>query len=118
MTIHYDEAFYNSSLTERILKADRVLREYKFFDTIPAEEARFESDAEILIQGIADCIIKEGDSGVLIDFKTDKVSDPKILKNRYKEQLTLYKRTLDKLFPKGIKECIIYSLYLDKEIKL
>ncbi len=112
------EAFFNSSLTERILKADRVLREYKLFDTIPAKEAGFESDAEILIQGIADCIIKEGDSGVLIDFKTDKVSDPKILKNRYKEQLTLYKRTLDKLFPKGIKECIIYSLYLDKEIKL
>ncbi len=112
------EAFFNSDLTGRILKADRVLREYKFFDTITASDAGFEGDSEILIQGIADCIIEENGKGVIIDFKTDKVSDIKVLKNRYKEQLSLYKRTLEKLFPDGIKECIIYSLYLNKEIKL
>jgi len=112
------EAFFNSELTDRILKADRVLREYKFFDTVTAKEAGFEGDAKILIQGIADCVIEENGEGVLIDFKTDAVSDPSVLINRYKSQLALYKRTLDKLFPKGIRECIIYSLHLGKEIKL
>ena len=53
------KAFFNPPLTERILNADRVLREYKFFDTISANEAGYEGDSEVLIQGIADCVLEE-----------------------------------------------------------
>lgn len=111
-------AFFNSSLTDRILKADRVLREYKFFDTIKASEAGYEGDSSILIQGIADCVIEENQKGILIDFKTDIIENPEILVYKYKKQLTLYKNALEKLFPKGIDECILYSLHLGKEIKI
>ncbi|MEG2597141.1 MAG: 3'-5' exonuclease, partial [Oscillospiraceae bacterium] len=110
------ELFFSSSLMSRILGADRVLREYKFFDTIPAKEAGFDGNAPILVQGIADCILVENGKGVIIDFKTDAVSSPDILEKRYAGQLTLYRRALQNVFPNGIGECILYSVHLGTEI--
>ena len=112
------KAFFNSPLTERILNADRVLREYKFFDTISANEAGYEGDSEVLIQGIADCVLEENQKGVLIDFKTDVVSNGQVLKKRYQKQMELYRRTLKNIFPNGMDECILYSVHLGEEITI
>lgn len=106
-------AFFRSSLMDRILRADRVLREYRFFSTIPAAEAGYEGEGEILIQGIADCVLEEDGAGVILDFKTDAAS-PEELRRRYGLQLELYRRALVQLFPKGIKECILYSAHNGK----
>ena len=90
------EAFFHSELMERMAKADQVLREYKFFDTIPADQAGYECDekAEILLQGIADCIFEEKGTYYLVDFKTDRVRSMETLKERYSVQLRLYHRAL------------------------
>ncbi len=108
--------FLESPLMDRILKADRVLREYKFFDSVAADEAGYEGSSQILIQGIADCVLDENGKGVIIDFKTDVVSDPAVLVERYAGQLSLYRRALRRVFPKGIQECIIYSVHLERQI--
>lgn len=108
--------FLTSPLMERILKADRVLREYKFFDSIAADEAGYEGSSSVLIQGIADCVLEENGKGVIIDFKTDVVPYPGILVERYRGQLELYRRALGRLFPKGIDECILYSVHLGQSI--
>ena len=110
------KTFLQSSLMNRILKADRVLREYKFFDSVAADEAGYEGCAPILIQGIADCVLEEDGKGVIIDFKTDEVSGPEVLVKRYQGQLDLYRRALRRVFPKGIDECILYSVHLGREI--
>lgn len=101
-------AFFRSPLMDRILRADRVLREYRFFSKIPAAQAGYKGEGEILIQGIADCVLEEDGAGVLLDFKTDAAS-PEELRRRYGLQLELYRQALEAMFPKGIKECILYS---------
>ena len=80
--------------------------EYKFFDSVAADEAGYEGSASILIQGIADCVLEENGKGVIIDFKTDAVASPEILVERYAGQLALYKRAPGGVFPEGIAECI------------
>lgn len=89
-------AFFRSELMERMLKADVLLREYKFFDTIPAADAGFPEggEREILLQGIADCIFIEDGCVWLVDYKTDRVSRMNILIDRYAGQLALYRRAI------------------------
>ena len=110
------EAFFRSPLMTRMLKADRLLREYRFFDTLPAAEAGFEGSGEVLIQGIADCILIEGSKAVIVDFKTDRITGMDELKRRYSGQLALYRRALEKVFSGGVSECILYSTCLKQTI--
>lgn len=60
--------------------------------------------------------LEEEDGMVLIDYKTDHVSDGEILVKRYKVQLDYYQRALEQMTGKRVKERIIYSLALQKEI--
>ena len=107
--------FFRSELMERILASPRVLREYRFFDTVPASRAGYEGEDEILIQGVADCVFEEDGAGVLLDYKTDHTGASELLR-RYSSQLSLYRRALAPLFPKGIRECLIYSVYEGKTV--
>ncbi len=110
------EAFFSSALVTRILASPTVYREYAFFDTVSPKEAGIDGEGEILLQGIADCVFEEDGAGVIVDFKTDRGVSEETLKNRYRLQLSFYRRALEKLFPKGIKEALIYSTALKKEI--
>ena len=89
-------AFFHSPLMQRMLRAPKMWREYKFFDTIPAVEAGFPdgATAPVLLQGIADCIFVEDGRLYLVDYKTDRVSSLRQLERRYGEQLRLYKRAI------------------------
>ena len=115
-------AFFRSDLMGRMLEADEVLREYKFFDTIPAKDAGFPNggEAEILLQGIADCIFIEKGKVWLVDFKTDRVGSFSVLKERYGAQLRLYRRAILRQ-PRFTREgmefggCILYSTCLKGE---
>lgn len=75
-----------------------------------------DSDELVLIQGIIDVWLEEEGGMVLIDYKTDHVSDGEILVKRYKVQLDYYQRALEQMTGKRVKERIIYSLALQKEI--
>ena len=46
---------------------------------------------------------------VLVDYKTDRVSDINELAEKYKRQIELYKLTLEKTEIKPVKEASIYS---------
>ena len=75
----------------------------------------YEGPGDILIQGIADCVLEEKGAGVILDYKTD-AAPPGELVRRYGLQLALYRRALEPLFPNGIKECLIYSAYSDQTV--
>ena len=53
---------------------------------------------------------------VLLDFKTDREKDESVIARRYKIQLDIYAKALEKITGKKVSKKIIYSLYLDKEI--
>lgn len=115
-------AFLNSDLFDRLIN-NNIMREYKFNFFIRAGEVNSElkpphSESEIFIQGIADCLIIEEDGIVIVDYKTDYVENEEILINRYYNQLKLYKSAIENIFLKTVKQCLLYSLHLEKEVEI
>ena len=112
-----------SSFFERIKKAKKLWREYKFMSAITAKEYKSNipdkfADVSITVQGMADCVFEEDDKLVLVDYKTDKVSSENDLIKKYAGQLELYTNPIENNLKMKIKERIIYSVYLEKEILL
>lgn len=115
-------AFFRSRLFERMQKADRLYREYAFLYEIPAGEVQPELSAgfaeeKVLMQGIADMVMEEPDGIVIVDYKTDRLPDPAQILEKYADQLRIYRQALGEYFDLPVKECLIYSLYLEKEIR-
>ena len=73
---------------------------------------------KILIQGVADLIIKVEDKIYLIDYKTTKANKPDQLVAKYKIQLDLYAICLQKALNIKIDNTFIYSFWFDEFIKI
>ena len=102
-------------------KQGRLHKEQQFMVGIPAREIGVgESKELVLVQGIIDAWMEEEDGLVLVDYKTDRVEQggESILIRRYQTQLDYYKRSLEQITGKLVKEKILYSLSLGKEIGL
>lgn len=112
------KTFFSGRLCDRILACDNVLREYKFMTGIDSSQFGGTERAGdiVMLQGVADCVIIEGKEATIIDYKTDFVKDESELVERYAMQLELYKGAISKLLDMPIKECLIYSFCLGKEI--
>lgn len=104
--------FFISDVYKRIKNAEKVLREYKFMIKYPY------NGSETIVQGIADLIFIEGGKAVILDFKTDDVSDMQTLADRYTEQLKIYKHAISEIFEITADECIIYSMKLGSGINV
>ncbi len=113
-------AFFRSEIGQKILKAERVYREYKFMYELPAKELydHILSEERILVQGIADCVIEEPDGLIIVDYKTDRVTSPDTLVKRYYSQLALYRTAIATQFGRPVKKCLLYSIALEREIVL
>ncbi len=115
--------FFDSPLAKRIQNADAVYRERSFMGELSASELAVYTDAvqgdeNVVLQGIADCIIVENGLATVIDYKTDRVKTAELLKNRYTVQLCLYKRLLQPLLGCEVSQCYIYSFHLGESILL
>ena len=111
--------YLSSELYKEILEAKEVKRETPFYLNINSNELFEGTNELILVQGVIDIYyISKDDKLILVDYKTDYVKEEKELIERYKSQLDLYKRALEKALNKKVdKECI-YSTYLNKCIKI
>ena len=104
-------AFVNSDIAARMQKADSagsLRREQPFV---------IETDG-MLVQGIIDAYFIEEGEIVVVDYKTDRVSDADVLRERYRIQLDYYALALSRLTGLKVKEKLIWSACLNKEIKL
>ena len=117
------ESFFSSGVGSRLLSSDEILKEYEFailknagelYSDLP-ENAKEE---KIVIQGKLDCAFKESDGYVLIDYKTDNVTDEAHFVSVYKNQLRIYADALYQCTEIPVKETYIYSFKLQKFIKL
>lgn len=99
-------------------RKQKLYREQPFVLGVDAKELYpEEEDGElILIQGIIDAYFEEPDGLVVVDYKTDKVNNGKELEEKYQEQLRYYAKALEQMSAKKVKEKIIYSFTLRKEI--
>lgn len=121
-------AFFDTDIAQRMLKSDKVYREFPVFhklDTskltaaqLGVDESIDFSEAEPYIQGIADMFFIENGGIVLVDYKSDSFSDEEHLLNDYSFQLTLYRDALETAFDLPVKEMYIYSFRLNKMIEV
>ena len=80
------------------------------------EEELSGMDELLLIQGIIDVWFEEEDGLVVLDYKTDWVTDTRALREKYRAQLEYYAQALERVTGKAVKEKIIYSFALREEI--
>jgi ATP-dependent helicase/nuclease subunit A len=113
--------FFNCDITKRLLKAETVYKEYEF--SILKSAGEFYKDLsddlkneKIVVQGKFDCAFLEPDGAVLIDYKTDKITDENTLVSIYKGQLDIYKSALEECTGVNVKEVYLYSFKLGKFI--
>lgn len=114
-------AFFHSPLYQRMTESAKVLREHRFMAALPVTQIDPTLDAKwsnetTITQGIVDCMFEENDGFVVVDYKTDKVKTPEELVERYQKQLTLYAKLLKESSDISVKELLIYSFHLEKEI--
>lgn len=127
--LHEVEPFFRHPLYQRMRRAEQILRERKFLvrisdlklpQTLPFEDMQVllqYRQSRSMMKGIVDLAFLEKDGYVLIDYKTDAVSEPSILAERYRMQLYIYRLALERMTGKPVKECWIYSTYLHKAIE-
>ena len=115
------ERFFKSSLYARILSSDTVNREMRFLTELPVSAyggAAKDFDDKFIVQGAVDLCFTEDDGVVVVDFKTDKVDDLSVLKDRYAGQLGIYANACEKIFGIRVKEKIIYSFCLSDTVRV
>ncbi len=115
--------FFSSPLYERLSRSSKIYREKKFiismapsvFDNSLAGEF---DDEKVIVQGIIDCAFEEDGEIVIVDYKTDKVKTPEILRERYAGQLEIYEEAVRKCLGKNVKETLLYSFSLETSVKI
>ncbi len=115
--------FFESDMYKRIMSAQKFLREQEFSMSIPASSAidnlpRIASDEKIVVQGIIDGLIINGNTGEIIDYKTDNVPDEEMLIERYKNQMNIYKKAAVECFGLQNVTVTLYSFQHSKEISI
>ncbi len=113
------ERFENSVLYAKVLSAKNIFREESFVTRIPAVEYDENVSAEetLLIQGSLDMLCEYEDGFVIVDYKTDKISEEELIQ-RYDKQLKLYRLAVEKNYGMPVKKCLIWSFWLSKEIEI
>lgn len=116
--------FFKTDLGQRMKNAKSIYREIPFFIEISSTELykdlpkELYENEKVLIQGIIDCYFEEDDKLVLLDYKTDFVEDVRDIKEKYALQINYYKRALEKMSGKSIKNTYLYSFYKDEIIEI
>jgi ATP-dependent helicase/nuclease subunit A len=117
---HLIGKFFESDLGKRILKANTVNREIPFTLSLPASEVYptwKDQDESVFVQGIIDCVFEDEKGLVLIDFKSDGINDrykggfeqaKSILEQRYRLQINLYTKALEKIWKRKVNERYLF----------
>ena len=112
--------FFASPLGQRFFKATAVHREVPFTISLPARDVYpdwKEEEESVFVQGIIDCILEDENGLVLIDYKTDGITDrykggfaqaKAILEDRYKLQINLYTKAVEQIWKRNVTERYLF----------
>lgn len=108
-------SFCAGPLYPRLCAADRVWREVPFTYGIQAGEVYSGMEGEdaadtVIIQGVVDCLFSEGDSLVLIDYKTDllKGKSPEEAAEKHRFQVEKYGEAAGRILGRTVSEAYVY----------
>lgn len=117
-------AFLQSPIGTKMKRADQVTRECPFSLVLDAAEVYPtwrhggpETDGQVLIQGVIDCIIEDRQGLILLDYKTDRLSGRfaekqaaiEELTRRYRVQLGLYRLAIEKIWKRKVAQIGLYA---------
>lgn len=112
---------FASDLGKRILAAPACIREFKFSILVDAAPYFAQAAGEkIMLQGVTDCCLMEEDGITVIDFKTDRVTEESQHRSAqfYQGQLNAYASALERIFPKPVKEKLLYFFATGQAVRV
>ncbi len=113
------QAFLDSPLAKRAAASENVQREFPLFTTVNMTgEENPDNDDLSFVQGVADMFFEEEGKLVLVDYKTNRHTTSEKLIQEYKGQLEIYKKALEEMTGKEVKECELFSFTLKKQIAI
>jgi ATP-dependent helicase/nuclease subunit A len=105
-----------------MISSPLVRREVPFVIKRKASDIAGELDENdvVLVQGIVDCLFYEDGEAVIVDYKTDSVTEEEIenVRDEYREQVLSYKDAVEKITHTKVKECSLYLFSLSKTVKI
>ena len=119
--------FFKSDMGKAVLCAKNVYRERPFEISITAREydaslGEEYGEESIIVQGIIDLYFEDNDGNItLVDYKTDYCKTPEEqqkVADRYKKQLELYGRAMEKILQKPVKNKYLYLFSAQSMVKL
>ena len=115
-------AFFRSPLGERVRRGDGVHREFKFSLLAPARRyyPGCPEGEEVLLQGVVDCWLEEPEGIVLLDFKTDRVTEATVAARaeEYRPQLEAYRYALERITGRKVVRRVLWFFRLDRGVEL
>ncbi|VBB05050.1 dna helicase subunit adda [Lucifera butyrica] len=114
-------AFFTRPLGRRLLAARNVRREVPFSFMLPAERFYPELTGygeRIFIQGVIDCLFREEDGLVLVDYKTDRRQGAAELRDKYALQLSIYGEAAESILKEKVKEKYLYVFSTGEAIRI
>ncbi len=111
------QAFFASDLYRGLMAQNKVRREFKFSVLVPAAQyfpvAADAPEEKVLLQGVIDCLIDTPEGFVILDFKTDRVSENGIASRaeQYRPQLEAYALAVREVFGRPVKQCVLYFFH-------
>ncbi len=109
------QAFCDSPLGEGVRQASRVWRELPFSRLLPARDfyrkLPEDSTAQCFVQGVID-LLYETAAGelVLVDYKTDRDTDPRHARDRHGEQIRLYREAVTAVTGRPVAAAYLFML--------
>jgi len=107
--------FFKQDIGKRILSSKKIMREVPFsYGLAAADVYPYISDEiseeVILIQGVIDCLFEVEEGLVLLDYKTDSTKGKTVdqLVEKYRLQISLYVRAIEKILKRPIVEKYLY----------
>ena len=124
-SIRFDriEKFMNSDLACRMRNAPVLNREIPFHleiqcSSIPAY-SHINDNEIVLLQGVIDCYFEEDGEIILVDYKTDYVSEVNDeLRDKYRLQLDYYAQALTRLTGKVVRQKYIYLFSIGEQLDI
>ncbi|GAB3790030.1 helicase-exonuclease AddAB subunit AddA [Virgibacillus kimchii] len=111
-------SFFTTPISEYMREVEPVYREVPFSLTLPANEVyaglTADTEEQVLIQGVIDCLIPKDDGWIILDYKTDAIpeeTDTEMkasLIKRYETQLNLYRQAVEQIWRQPVKEAYLY----------
>ena len=114
-------AFFSTDLGKKLMHSTEVLREFKFSILDDSQKYIPELTGEkILLQGVIDCALVEPDGIIVVDFKTDRVTQETLLglTERYRPQVVAYADALRRIYQKNVKKVLLYFFELSQFVSL